>query len=103
MNFLRREWRKTVDDLWPQGHRLNGLRFHDLRHTCASLSLAATGNLHVVKVRLGHEDIKTTVNRYGGLLESVDVALADALGAMIANDENTAEVVHLDADKTLAR
>ncbi|MGN6867441.1 MAG: site-specific integrase [Solirubrobacteraceae bacterium] len=103
LNFLRREWRKTVDALWPEGHRLHGLRFHDLRHTCASLSLAATGNLHVVKERLGHEDIKTTVNRYGGLLESVDVALADALGTMITDDENRADVVHLNAARNLAR
>jgi integrase len=46
------------------------------------VSLAATPNLHVVKERLGHDDIKTTVNRYGHLLPSVDEALADALGAM---------------------
>jgi hypothetical protein len=31
---------------------------------------------------LGHDDVKTIVNRYGQLLPSVDEALADALGAM---------------------
>lgn len=30
------------------------LRWHDLRHTCASLSLAVAPNLHVVMLRLGH-------------------------------------------------
>ena len=58
------------------------MRFHDLRHTCASLSLAVAPNLHAVKERLGHEDIRTTINTYGHLLPSVDEALADALGAM---------------------
>jgi hypothetical protein len=62
--------------------RLHGLRWHDLRHTCASLSLATTGSLHVVKERLGHDDIRTTINIYGNLTESVDAALADALDAL---------------------
>lgn len=66
--------------------RLHGLRWHDLRHTCASLSLAAPGgNLHVVKERLSHDDIRTTINIYGHLLPSVDEALADGLDAMHAD------------------
>lgn len=59
-------------------------RWHDLRHTCASLSLAVAPNLHVVKERLGHEDIRTTVNTYGHMVPSVDAALADGLGALFA-------------------
>jgi integrase len=81
-NFYERVYRPTVVKLWPAGHRLHGLRWHDLRHTAASLSLAATPNLHIVKERLGHEDIRTTINTYGHMLPSVDAALADALGAM---------------------
>ncbi len=57
----------------------HGLRFHDLRHTCASLSLAVAPNLMVVKERLGHTDIQTTVNIYGHLLPSVEDALAEGL------------------------
>lgn len=64
----------------PNVWRLCGIPHN--RHTCASLSLASTGNLHVVKERLGHRDIRTTINTYGHLLPSVDAALADALGAM---------------------
>jgi integrase len=60
------------------------LRWHDLRHTAASLSLAVTPNLHLVKERLGHEDIRTTINTYGHLLPSVEAALADGLGALFA-------------------
>ena len=67
-----------------RGHKL---RFHDLRHTCASLSLSIAPNLHVVKERLGHEDIRTTVNIYGHLLPSVDAALADGLGALYDSAE----------------
>lgn len=64
--------------------RLRALRWHDLRHTCAALSLAAPGaNLATVKERLGHENIATTVDLYGKRVPSVDAALADAVGASI--------------------
>lgn len=39
-------------------------------------------SLHVVKERLGHEDIRTTINIYGHLLPSVDEALAAGLGRL---------------------
>jgi integrase len=87
--FYRRRFRPAVRVLWPKGHRLHALRWHDLRHTCASLSLAVAPNLHVVKERLGHDDIRTTVNVYGHLLPSVDAALADGLGALYAADERS--------------
>lgn len=94
--FYKRVFKRTIkgdpDDPEPAKRRapalparLHGLRWHDLRHTCASLSLAAPGgNLHVVKERLGHDDIRTTINVYGHLLPSVDEALADGLDAMHA-------------------
>jgi integrase len=59
----------------------HGLRWHDLRHTCAALSLAVNPNLAMVQARLGHEDIRTTINIYGHLLPSVEAALAEGLTA----------------------
>jgi len=50
----------------------------------AALSLAVTPSLHLVKERLGHDDIRTTINVYGHLLPSVDAALADGLDALHA-------------------
>jgi hypothetical protein len=35
----------------------------------------------MVKQRLGHADIRTTVNTYGHMVPSVDEALADGLSA----------------------
>ena len=65
------------------------LRWHDLRHTAASLSLAVEPSLHIVKERLlGHEDICTTINIYGHLLPSVDEALAAGLGRLFDADED---------------
>jgi integrase len=81
--------RPVVPGLWPEGHRLHRLRWHDLRHTCAALSLSIAPNLSVVKDRLGHDDIRTTINIYGHLLPSVDEALADGLDALYGTDNVT--------------
>lgn len=78
--FYKRVFRPAVKASLPE--RLQRLRWHDLRHTCASLSLAVAPNLYVVMNRLGHDDIKTTVNTYGHLLPSVDDALADGLAEL---------------------
>ncbi len=48
------------------------LRLHDLRHTQASLLLAANVNMKAISKRLGHTDIKITMNTYAHLLEDVD-------------------------------
>jgi integrase len=51
----RKEWMAARDAIG-----LPGLRFHDLRHTAATRTLAACGNLNIVKEMLGHADIATT-------------------------------------------
>jgi integrase len=57
----------------------HGLRFHDLRHTCATPAPACSSprNAHpkVIADRLGHADIRITMNRYGHLLPAVDAAI----------------------------
>ena len=78
--FYKRVFKPAVRAALPESK--HGLRFHDLRHTCASLSLAVAPNLHMVKERLGHEDIRTTINVYGHLVASVDAALADGLDGL---------------------
>jgi integrase len=79
--FYKRIFAPVVASALPA--RLAGFRWHDLRHTCAALSLAEGGSLHHVKERLGHENIATTVDLYGKRVPSVDAALADAVGASI--------------------
>jgi len=51
------------------GHKnnLRHIRFHDLRHTCASLLLANGVPMEQVKEWLGHSEISTTVDIYGHL------------------------------------
>jgi integrase len=57
--FSHDGWRRNWDRA-RQAIGLPRLRFHDLRHTAATRTLAACGNLNVVKEMLGHADIATT-------------------------------------------
>jgi integrase len=63
---------------------LHGLRFHDLRHTCASLSIAAGAHPKLISTRLGHSSITITLDRYGHLYESAEQSLGEALDALYA-------------------
>ncbi|MBK5218785.1 MAG: site-specific integrase [Thermoleophilia bacterium] len=41
------------------------VRLHDLRHTAATLWLAAEESIYFVQQQLGHADIQTTIDQYG--------------------------------------
>lgn len=59
----------------------SGLRFHDLRHTCAALLIAQGGHPKAIMERLGHSSIQVTLDRYGHLFPGLDEALTDGLEA----------------------
>ncbi len=68
------------------------IRFHDLRHTHASLLLAAGIPIHVVQARMGHTSIQTTVDVYGHLMPTSDIEAGNKLdiivGKMSAEQNN---------------
>lgn len=78
-NFYRRHFKPAVATALPM--EKHGLRFHDLRHTCASMLIAAGAHPKAIQEHLGHKDIQTTFNVYGHLLPSARKALAKALDA----------------------
>jgi integrase len=65
-----------------------GLRFHDLRHTAASLSVAAGANVKQVSTRLGHSSVVITLDRYTHLFPDGEEALAEQLDATFAAAAN---------------
>lgn len=59
-------------------YNLKQIRFHDLRHSCASLMVVKNVNFKIIQERLGHADIGQTLNTYSHLrkeqhIESVEV------------------------------
>jgi len=64
-----------------------GLRFHDLRHTCASLAVASGAHPKMVQEMLGHSSITITLDRYSHLFPSAHEALAERLDATFAAAE----------------
>lgn len=56
-----------------------GLRVHDLRHTCASLLIGLGAQPKVIQERLGHSSIMVTMDVYGHLFPSLNEALTERL------------------------
>ena len=59
-------------------------RFHDLRHTCATLLLVQGADLRVVMDVLGHSQISLTANTYQHVVESLKRDAADRMQALFA-------------------
>ena len=58
---------------------LKRIRFHDLRHSCASLLLANGISMKQIQEWLGHSDFSTTANIYAHLAFDSKLSSADAL------------------------
>ena len=55
------------------------MRFHNLRHTCATLLLKECARPKEVQSLLGHKTIAMTINTYGHLIPGMGKETADAM------------------------
>lgn len=76
-NLRHRVWEPAV-----AAAGLAPTRFHDLRHTCASLAIAAGADILALQAMLGHASAAMTLDRYGHLMPGKPEAVADRLDAM---------------------
>ncbi|KZR59134.1 tyrosine-type recombinase/integrase [Pseudobacillus badius] len=58
---------------------LNKIRFHDMRHTHATLLLLAEVNPKIVAERLGHSKVSVTLDTYSHVLPNMQQGVADKL------------------------
>lgn len=56
---------------------LPSIRFHDLRHSAATILLSMVVNIKVIQEMLGHSDISITLRVYGHLLPSMQQEAVD--------------------------
>ena len=68
---------------------LKHIRVHDLRHSHASYLINQGVDALVIKERLGHKDIKITMNTYGHLYPNEQKKVADLLDANRTNKKES--------------
>jgi len=76
-NFTRRVWIPTT-----RAAGVEGLRFHDLRHTAATLAVAAGASTRELMVRMGHSSSAAAL-RYQHVMAGRDAAIAAALDELV--------------------
>lgn len=77
-NLIKREFQPAL--------RMAGLRmirFHDLRHTYATLLINQCENIKFIQSQMGHASIQTTMDRYGHLLPVNQYGIGSKLDSQI--------------------
>ena len=75
-NYRNRVWNPAL-----KGAGLSGVRVHDMRHTAASIWIAAGATPNLVAQRLGHADVAYALSTYGHLFDGADRQFAENLKA----------------------
>lgn len=81
-NIVSRRFKRIAADIG-----LPVIRFHDLRHTAATLMLANDEHPKIVQERLGHSDISMTLNRYSHVTMNMQREASDRLAAALTGTD----------------
>ncbi len=73
-NLIKRHFHPTL-----RRSGLRRIRFHDLRHTYASLLIAQSENLKFIQQQLGHSSAQVTLDCYGHLMPQVQNGVGERL------------------------
>lgn len=65
------------------------IRLHDLRHTSATLLINQGVHAKIISERLGHADIRITMDTYGHALQSADKEAANKLDSIFSRQKNS--------------
>lgn len=63
--------------------KLEKIRFHDMRHTHATLLLLAGENPKIVAERLGHSKVSVTLDTYSHVLPNMQKDVANKLAEVL--------------------
>ena len=81
---MRANYLTSAFPKFRESHGLRRMRFHDLRHSCASLLLANGVPLKHIQEWLGHSDFTTTANIYAHLDYKSKITSAQAMETGLA-------------------
>lgn len=65
------------------------IRFHDLRHTYASLLIANNVPIKYIQTQMGHSSIQNTMDIYGHILPEVTMQGVNALDSILKSNVTT--------------
>jgi integrase len=91
--FAQQDWTRAL-----RRAELRRIRFHDLRHTYASLLIAQGAHPKYIQVQLGHASIQTTLDRYGHLMPDAHAAEARKLDRLVFGENGHGGAVRVTAD-----
>lgn len=74
------KWRSFLD----RNKHIKRIRFHDLRHTSATLLINQGVHAKIISERLGHADIGTTMDVYGHVIKKADQKAAAIFDQILA-------------------
>jgi len=78
-NRIKPDYLSGAFPLFLERNGFRRMRFHDLRHSCASLLLASSVPLKQIQEWLGHSDFAVTANTYAHLEFNSKLASANAM------------------------
>lgn len=86
--FRPRNFTNSFKGILARNH-LKGIRFHDLRHTCATLMLRSGIPMKTASEILGHSSISITADLYTHVQESAKLAAAEQVGGLVFGDRGS--------------
>ncbi|MCI8616938.1 MAG: site-specific integrase [Clostridia bacterium] len=69
-------------DEWQDRNNIKNIKFHDLRHTHATILLYLGVDIKTISERLGHADIQTTLNIYADVLKELDIKSVEKIDTL---------------------
>lgn len=78
---------KRCNEILEEGHRIEKLRFHDLRHTYATYLLSKGIPVKYVQEQLGHSTARMTLDTYASVMPSVKFGALELLNKLQKNNE----------------
>lgn len=73
------------------------IRFHDLRHSFATLSLEQGMDIKAVSHMLGHTDAGFTMNTYMHVTDNMQQSVADTMGTLLDSSVKDSKIVKFPA------
>ena len=79
--YTARLWENFSD--FCKAKNIRKIRLHDLRHTHATMLVLSGVDFKTISHRLGHKDIKITLNRYSHVLKEMDNKASESISSVL--------------------